>query len=102
MADILAHGFEEAHTLAERLYTLQKEAADAVMIEIRAHGITLGKLVTDVEVIKVQTSDLPELKRRIEVLENANAKKQGINMGVLLMISAGWSAIVLLASHYWK
>jgi hypothetical protein len=99
---VLEHGFGDAHRLAERLYNLQKEAADDVMTEIKTQGTTLALLVTDVAVIKSQTSDLPELKRRIERLENGNSKRQGQDMVILLLIQGGWAVLVLVAAHFWR
>ena len=106
---------ETANALAERIYNLQKEQADAMMVEIKAHGDTLGKLVTDVAVLR--TSDHAELRRRVEViekvdtkqlesrvvtLEKSDSRRGGIGVAVLVGVQAVWAVVVLLALHFWK
>ena len=108
---------ETANALAERIYNLQKEQADAMMVEIKAHGDTLGKLVTDVAVIVDRTSDHAELRRRVEViekvdtkqlesrvvtLEKSDSRRGGIGVAVLVGVQAVWAVVVLLALHFWK
>jgi hypothetical protein len=93
-------GLHDAAVQAERLYTLQKEQSDAMMTEIRAHGTTLSTLVTDVAVIKERTSELPELKRRVDLLERSDSKKSGMGAAAVMIISAIWAMIALLANHF--
>ena len=108
---------ETANALAERIYNLQKEQADAMMVEIKAHGDTLGKLVTDVAVIVDRTSDHAELRRRVEVIEKVDTKqlesrgvtlekldsrRGGIGVAAMVGVQAVWAVVVLLALHFWK
>ena len=101
MADNVALEMHEAHVQAERLYSLQKEQSDTMMAEIRDHGVTLTALVTDVAVIKERVSELPELKRRVDVQERLESKKEGMSAAAVMLVSAAWAIIVFLVGKFW-
>ena len=102
MAEGMADALREAAQQAERLYELQKGQSGAMMEEIRAHGVTLGALVVDLAVIKERTSDLPELKRRVDALERSDSKKEGMGATAVMAIQGGWAVAIFLAMHFIK
>ena len=94
MAEGMADALREAAQQAERLYELQTKQSGAMMEEIRAHGVTLGALVVDLAVIKERTSDLPELKRRVDALERSDSKKEGMGATAVMAIQGGWAVAI--------
>ena len=101
MAEALATGLQDAHQQAERLYTLQAQQAATMMSKIDSHGALLGSLLVDVAVIKERTSDLPDVKRRLEALERDKSRKDGMSAAAILGIQAASGLIVLVLSHFW-
>lgn len=85
MAD--AGAFQNAHDLAERLYTLQTAQADRMLDMLTTQAATLGALVTDVAVVKEQTKEVPTLKDRIKSLEEFKWRMVGL-VGAAALI--GW------------
>ena len=69
-----------------------------VLSEMRAMRTELGAVKTDLEVLKVQSSDLKELRDRISVLEAFKAKALGIIFGAAGASGAAGAALSKLLS----
>ena len=82
--NLVSGEFDKAHDLAERLYDMQKEQADAALKQLTYHGETLNAMKTDVAVIKMNTDGLPA---RVLSLENMRFKLAAIVAAILFLVS---------------